>query len=249
MTTSWPPWTAPRLPARFCRRRPASRMSCKPTRSPSTSATIPALHRRLPRSWAPLILVRGEPADEIVRVGRASRRRAGRPRPDRSPWPACAGADGTSSGHPLVQAGPGRAAGHPPRPTLTRALFPLDGDRGVSAALRPLIATYVAAGLEVIALHVFRPDTVPRFMDRPEDIDVWHEEFLAEHCAELGLRLVTRPGPTPRRRCSPSQPPKTSTSSPWAGARTSHRNAPPWYARSSRPPAGRWPSSPSPCEA
>ena len=83
-----------------------------------------------------------------------------------------------------------------PRPTLTRVLFPLDGNRGVSDALRPLIAAYVAVGFEVIALHVFQPDTVPRFLDRPEDIDVWREEFLAEHCAELGIRLVTRPGPT-----------------------------------------------------
>ena len=83
-----------------------------------------------------------------------------------------------------------------PRRTLTRVLFPLDGNRGVSAAMRPLIAAHVAAGFEVIALHVFQRDTVPRFLDRPEDIDVWREEFLAEHCAELGIRLATRPGPT-----------------------------------------------------
>ncbi len=143
----------------------------------------------------PLILVRGEPADEIVRIGErpdvalvalALTGLPGRHAPGQT-----ARAVATRLSKPVLVVPPDI----PPRPTLTRALFPLDGDRGVSAALRPLIATYVAAGLEVIAVHVFRPDTVPRFMDRPEDIDVWHEEFLAEHCAELGLRLVTRPGP------------------------------------------------------
>jgi len=145
---------------------------------------------------AALIVVAGEPADEIVRAGE---------RPDVAlvVLAVCGLPEGHAPGdtaravatrlsRPVLVVPPASA----PRPTLTRVLFPLDGNRGVSDALRPLIAAYVAVGFDVIALHVFQPDTVPRFLDRPEDIDVWREEFLAEHCAELGIRLVTRPGPT-----------------------------------------------------
>jgi nucleotide-binding universal stress UspA family protein len=145
---------------------------------------------------ASMIVVAGEPADEIVRAGE---------RPDVAlvVLALCGLPSGRAPGHtaqavatrlsnPVLVVPPGSA----PRPSLTRVLFPLDGNRGVSEALRPLIAAYVAVGFEVIALHVFQPDTVPRFLDRPEDIDVWRQEFLAEHCAELGIRLVTRPGPT-----------------------------------------------------
>jgi nucleotide-binding universal stress UspA family protein len=84
----------------------------------------------------------------------------------------------------------------PIRPVPRKVLFPLDGTRGVSAAVRPLIATYVAAGAEVIAVHVFEPNTVPRFLDGVPDEIVWRDEFLAQHCADLGIRLETRPGPT-----------------------------------------------------
>lgn len=83
----------------------------------------------------------------------------------------------------------------PIRDTPRRLLFPLDGTRGVSSAVRPLIATYVAAGAEVIAVHVFEPSTVPRFLDGAPDELVWRDEFLAQHCADLGIRLETRPGP------------------------------------------------------
>jgi nucleotide-binding universal stress UspA family protein len=142
------------------------------------------------------VVVAGDPAGEIVRAGE-------RPGvalvvlalsgvPSRHAAGHTAQAVATRLSKPVLVV-PSDA---PPRTTLTRVLFPLDGNRGVSTALHPLIAAYVAVGFEVIALHVFQPDTVPRFLDRPEDIDVWREEFLAEHCAELGIRLLTRPGPT-----------------------------------------------------
>ena len=83
----------------------------------------------------------------------------------------------------------------PIRAVPRKVLFPLDGTKGVSAAVRPLIATYVAAGAEVIAVHVFQPDTVPRFLDGVPDEIVWRDEFLAQHCTDLGIRLETRPGP------------------------------------------------------
>lgn len=84
----------------------------------------------------------------------------------------------------------------PIRQAPRRVLIPLDGTRGVSSAVRPLIAAYVAAGAEVIAVHVFEPHTVPRFLDGVPDEIVWRDEFLSQHCADLGIRLETRPGPT-----------------------------------------------------
>jgi nucleotide-binding universal stress UspA family protein len=84
----------------------------------------------------------------------------------------------------------------PIRENPRRVLIPLDGSRGVSAAVRPLIATYIAAGAEVIAVHVFEPHTVPMFLDGVPDEIAWRDEFLSQHCADLGIRLETRPGPT-----------------------------------------------------
>ena len=84
----------------------------------------------------------------------------------------------------------------PIRESPRKVLIPLDGTRGVSAAVRPLIATYVAAGAEVIAVHAFEPHTVPMFLDGVPDEIAWRDEFLSEHCADLGVRLETRPGPT-----------------------------------------------------
>lgn len=84
----------------------------------------------------------------------------------------------------------------PIREAPRKVLIPLDGSHGVSDAVRPLIASYVAAGAEVIAVHVFEPDTVPMFLDGVPDEIAWRDEFLAQHCADLGIRLETRPGPT-----------------------------------------------------
>lgn len=86
-------------------------------------------------------------------------------------------------------------ASAPARRVPERILFALDGTRTVSAAARPVIASYVAAGIDVVALHVYRPDTVPQFHDGPEDEEVWRDEFLAAHVADLDVRLTTRPGP------------------------------------------------------
>jgi nucleotide-binding universal stress UspA family protein len=81
------------------------------------------------------------------------------------------------------------------RQAPSRVLFPIDGTLRVSAAARPFLATYVAAGYDVHALHVFEPTTVPRFHDGPEDEQVWRDEFVAEHFAELNVQLTTRAGP------------------------------------------------------
>ncbi len=98
----------------------------------------------------------------------------------------------THSAKPVIVVPPAA----PPRTEPHRILFPLDGTRGVSSAVRPWISMCVAAGLEVLAMHVFEPNTVPRFLDGPQDAEIWRDEFLARHCADLGLRLETRAGPT-----------------------------------------------------
>jgi hypothetical protein len=96
------------------------------------------------------------------------------------------------AGHtaPLLVVHPEERVRHDPKSVL----FPLDGTRGVSTAVRSMISWAIGAGIEVVAIHVFDPRTVPRFLDAAEDLDIWADEFLARHCAELGVRLEVRIG-------------------------------------------------------
>lgn len=144
----------------------------------------------------PLRVVPGDPAEQIVAAAQdadvvmvvlALHGLPGRHDPG-----SIAIAVATQLAKPLIVVPPDQA----PRIAPQRVLFPLDGTHGVSSAVRPWISMLVAAGLEVLAMHVFEPTTVPRFLDGPEDAEIWRDEFLARHCADLGLRLETRPGPT-----------------------------------------------------
>lgn len=85
--------------------------------------------------------------------------------------------------------------GAPVRPAVERVLFSLDGSASVSEAARSAILTFSTAGIEVRALHVFEPRTVPHFHDGAPDDEVWRDEFLAQNCAELDVTLATSPGP------------------------------------------------------
>jgi nucleotide-binding universal stress UspA family protein len=144
----------------------------------------------------PLVVVRGRPDVRIVEAGE---------RPDvelvvlslhglpgRNEPGSTARAVATRLTKPVLVVPPEA----PIRESPSRVLIPLDGTHGVSAAVRPLIARYVAAGAEVIAVHVFGPDTVPMFLDGMPDEVAWRDEFLWQHGADLGIRLETRPGPT-----------------------------------------------------
>lgn len=82
----------------------------------------------------------------------------------------------------------------PVRSNPKRMLFPLDGTRGVSAAVESMIASLRGAGVEVVAIHVFDAETVPQFLNGAHDLDIWAGEFLARHCRELGVRLELRSG-------------------------------------------------------
>ena len=83
----------------------------------------------------------------------------------------------------------------PVRPSVERVLFSLDGSASVSEAARSAILTFSTAGVDVRALHVFEPRTVPHFHDGAPDDTVWRDEFLAQNCADLDVTLATRPGP------------------------------------------------------
>jgi nucleotide-binding universal stress UspA family protein len=82
----------------------------------------------------------------------------------------------------------------PVRDHPKRMLFPLDGTQAASAAVQSMITALRGVGVEVIVAHVFDAQTVPRFLDRPDDLDVWADEFLARHCAQPGLRIELRRG-------------------------------------------------------
>lgn len=76
---------------------------------------------------------------------------------------------------------------------LHRVLVPLEGTAETSDALRSVVELAGASDLDVVALHVLTPETVPPFRDAPQHEDTaWVEEFKARYCP--GLRLDVRYG-------------------------------------------------------
>jgi hypothetical protein len=50
-------------------------------------------------------------------------------------------------------------------------------------------------GLQVLALHIFDAERIPRFSDQPQhEVEVWEREFLARYCSQPGTQLQTRRG-------------------------------------------------------
>jgi nucleotide-binding universal stress UspA family protein len=86
-------------------------------------------------------------------------------------------------------------APHPAR--LGRVLVPLEGTRSSSLAPRRTIEFARDAGLEIVLVHVFRPDSVPMFTDQPQhETANWAHEFLRRYspCPPEDVRLETRVG-------------------------------------------------------
>ncbi len=97
------------------------------------------------------------------------------------------------TGTPLVIVPPELC--RPSSQRINRLLVPLDGTPNTAAAIREVVSGFSDAGVEVIALHVFTRETVPRFIDQTQHgLDAWAEEFTARQ--ELGYwpKLVTRAG-------------------------------------------------------
>ena len=57
------------------------------------------------------------------------------------------------------------------------------------------VEQFARAGVDLVALHVFDAETVPRFWDQAAHARrAWAEEFLARYCAQPGMRLELRSG-------------------------------------------------------
>lgn len=84
-----------------------------------------------------------------------------------------------------------RLAGSAPS-SLARVLVPLDGREETAECVCGIADQLVAGGVELIAMHVFVADTVPRFWDQAAHAATqWSTEFLRRNlpaAADLGLR-------------------------------------------------------------
>jgi nucleotide-binding universal stress UspA family protein len=84
---------------------------------------------------------------------------------------------------------------HPAR--LSRILVPLEGTRSSSLAPRRTIELARDAGLEIVLVHVFGPESVPLFTDQPQhETASWAREFLERYspCPPEDVRLEIRVG-------------------------------------------------------
>lgn len=78
--------------------------------------------------------------------------------------------------------------------SVDRVVVPLDGSAATAAVVAPMIRAVLAAGADVVAVHVFAPATAPAFWDHAGHSHVaFTEEFLRRHQLE-GVRLDLRRG-------------------------------------------------------
>jgi nucleotide-binding universal stress UspA family protein len=79
--------------------------------------------------------------------------------------------------------------------TIGRVLVPLDGTPESAAAVSRTVDLLANAGVDLVALHVFDADTVPRFWDQPAHAaSAFTAEFLARNVPPTGARLELRSG-------------------------------------------------------
>jgi hypothetical protein len=102
--------------------------------------------------------------------------------PDALCWRVAGSAD-----KPVVLVPPGS---RPPRPFISRALLPLDGTEESAKAVETITRLLAQGGVDMIAVHVFEPATVPMFWDqRAHAHQAWSEEFLSRSGTPPGTRL------------------------------------------------------------
>lgn len=78
--------------------------------------------------------------------------------------------------------------------SIDRALVPLDGTDASSRSVRRAWHLLKGSGVDLVALHVFDPESVPRFWDATrDDFEAWSQEFLARH-AETATEMEIRSG-------------------------------------------------------
>lgn len=146
----------------------------------------------------PLRLLEGQPAQTLIGVVRDSRVLLG-----------VLGIRRTATGrHPIghvvldvVQHASRPVVAVPPQTgprimkPLHRLLVPLDGTAVAAHAVEEMVQQMCDCGIQVLALHVFDAERIPRFSDQPQhEVEVWEREFLARYCSQPGTRLHTRRG-------------------------------------------------------
>ena len=76
--------------------------------------------------------------------------------------------------------------------SIDRALAPLDGTDESSRSVRRAWRLLKRSGVDLVALHVFDPESMPRFWDAARnDFEEWSREFLVRHAnteTELEIR-------------------------------------------------------------
>src|SRR5664279_2408355 len=78
---------------------------------------------------------------------------------------------------------------------IRRALVPLNGTAESAAAIAESTALLAAAGVELIVLHVFVAETVPKYWDQSAYAQtVWEDEFRARFCAAPAVQIRIRSG-------------------------------------------------------
>ena len=78
---------------------------------------------------------------------------------------------------------------------IRRVLLPLDGTARSAAAVAGAAERFARGGAELVVLHVFDAETVPKFWDQHAHAgQAWEQEFLARYCALPGARLELRSG-------------------------------------------------------
>ena len=95
---------------------------------------------------------------------------------------------------PVPPAGVGSAE----RRRVQRVLVPLEGSIESSAPVADALEAFHAAGVELVLLHVFDVDTVPRFWDQSSHADEsYAAEFASRWCDQPAADLHLRRGAAP----------------------------------------------------
>jgi len=88
---------------------------------------------------------------------------------------------------------PAEARDQPPQ--IRRVLLPLDGTAQSASAVADTAEQLARGGAELVVLHVFDAQTVPKFWNQHAHAgQAWGQEFLARYCALPGARLELRSG-------------------------------------------------------
>lgn len=74
---------------------------------------------------------------------------------------------------------------------IDRIIVPVEGDDGEAEALGRLLSPCTRAGVAVVSLHVFTPETTPAFWEGWHDVSLWRDEFAARHAARGSVELRT----------------------------------------------------------